>query len=74
MLLNETLEKLLIKDMLVMDQLEGLRHQLDELTLTAKSRAKSADMLGYVLLFSIPFYPFSLLIITVTCRYVQNCI
>ena len=57
-----------------MDQLEGLRHQLDELTLTAKSRAKSADMLGYVLLFSIPFYPFSLLIITVTCRYVQNCI
>ena len=32
-----------------MDQLEGLRHQLDELTLTAKSRAKSATMVGYVI-------------------------
>ena len=30
-----------------MDQLEGLRHQLDELIITAKSRAKSANLVGY---------------------------
>ena len=41
-------EKLLVEDTLVMDQLEGLRHQLDELTLTAKSRAQTATEVGYV--------------------------
>ena len=29
-----------------MDQLEGLRHQLDELTSTAKSRAQTASEVG----------------------------
>ena len=44
------LETLLIEDTLVMDQLEKLRHNIDELTLTAKSRARVASEVGYVLI------------------------
>ena len=40
------LENLLIEDTLVMDQLEKLRHNVDELTLTAKSRARVATEVG----------------------------
>ena len=40
------LENLLIEDTLVMDQLEKMRHNVDELTLTAKSRARVASEVG----------------------------
>ena len=51
------LDELIIEDMLVMDRLEDMQNALEELTTTAKSRARNALKFGWVRSTTVSFLP-----------------